>query len=523
MSNQGNELRVFAYLTADRRALYRSIMTSFMEERDRFALHLRAREVADLLSATHPDSSDETTIEGALQKLCDWGNLERHQDTSDVRTVEEFYRPRYLYQLTREGEEAERAVSRYLAAIVEGGELQTAALSDIRKLLGELAALVKITPLDGSKAFDALTQLRSRFEDLTSRAQTFMSSLQRSIDLRETQEEVGLIQYKEVLIQYLQKFVLELRVSAADVADRILEIEDGDSSGLLEAAALREMVDSLDQSEENRSRVLAEWTGRWRGLRLWFLGDLRQIPRAEMLRRKALSAISQLLGAISRVNDRRISRTDRVTDLRVLARWFAETDTDSQAHRLWMAAFGLTPSRHLTIDSESLVEREAKPVRPQTSWVSAPAITITPRLRTTGFYTRRGPGKAVIDRSQQKAYLAAMVKEEAAQLEAARAELLAKGETRLTTLGPLSGPGFNLFLDLLADALAGNAEEGKPIEVRSTDGTLSIRLVPTLDGQEARIETPSGTFSGPDHFIHISEDSADAGAARTSVAVEARL
>jgi uncharacterized protein (TIGR02677 family) len=266
------------------------------------------------------------------------------------------------------------------------------------------------------------------------------------------------------------------------------------------------MIDSLEKSEETQARIAGEWGTRWHGLRLWFLGDGRRRPLAEILRRKALSAISQVLSAISRINDRRVNRTDRIADLRTLARWFAETDTDAEAHRLWMAAFGLTPSRHLTVDAESLNEREAHPIRPQTSWADAPALRITPRLRLTGHYNRKGAPRTLIDRSQEKAYLAAMVQEEAKQIEAARADLLGRGKVRLSNLGPLSVQSFGLFLELLGDALTARTEEGRKIEVRSTDGTLLVELTPTGDGREASIETPSGMFRGPDHFLWIRTD-----------------
>jgi len=82
-----------------------------MEERDKFALHLRNTEISNLIARQRPDLADEAAIDSALQQLCDWGNIERHQDTSNVRTVEDFYRTRYLYQLTRAGEKSERACS----------------------------------------------------------------------------------------------------------------------------------------------------------------------------------------------------------------------------------------------------------------------------------------------------------------------------------------------------------------------------------------------------------------------------
>ena len=37
----------------------------------------------------------------------------------------------------------------------------------------------------------------------------------------------------------------------------------------------------------------------------------------------------------------------------MLARWFAEAPDDEAAHRLWRAAFGLCPARHLSVIGET--------------------------------------------------------------------------------------------------------------------------------------------------------------------------
>lgn len=127
----------------------------------------------------------------------------------------------------------------------------------------------------------------------------------------------------------------------------------------------------------------------------------------------------------------------------------------------------------------------------------------------------------MVDRSQEKAYLAAMVQEEARQLEEARADLVKRGKIRLSNLGSLSSPSFGLFLELLGDALTARTEEGQRIEVRSTDGTLLVELTPTADGQEACIEAPTGTFRGPDHFLWIRPDGPEIHATTEPVAAEA--
>ena len=97
-------LRVFAYLDTEKTGIYRQIMRRFLSAKETFGIHLRVSEIYGELF----DEIDHAEIEGALEQLCQWGNLEKHADTTDVSTVEDFYRPRYLYQLTIEGEAAER-------------------------------------------------------------------------------------------------------------------------------------------------------------------------------------------------------------------------------------------------------------------------------------------------------------------------------------------------------------------------------------------------------------------------------
>lgn len=149
-----------------------------------------------------------------------------------------------------------------------------------------------------------------------------------------------------------------------------------------------------------------EWQLRWQGLRRWFLGELDAPSQAEILRGRARAAIPALLETVRRLNDQRASRTDRATDFITLARSFAACPTNEDLHRLWRAAFGLTPARHLRINEETRAAWEREGANARTSWTEAPPFYLTPRLRTLGHATPRGPVRAVIDRSADRARLA---------------------------------------------------------------------------------------------------------------------
>lgn len=505
-----DRLRIFSYVNADKAPVYRGVMRAFMQARESFRLNLRPSEVLEALRVSpRAEPLDLPGVEAALGQLKEWGNLHAHPDTADVATAEEFYRPRFVFQLSREGEAAERAISFYEDTIRRPGELQATALSDIRNHLAELAELVAAEAPDPGRSHLILRALWERFDELTTRAQSFMASLQRGIDLHGLELQ-AFLHYKEKLLEYLERFIFELVLATADIADVLSRIEGPKLDLLLRLAADREFVDRLTSTEQELAQEEARWRARWAGLHAWFIGSPGKPSQAEVLRARARSAIPALLSAIASIHERRVTKSDRALDFKVLARWFAEAPTDAEAHRLFRATFGLTPSRHLSIDSESLEQREATPVSAQTSWLEAPPLQISPRLRATGRHERRGRLHAVVDRTEARAELAKIEALEAAQLQAAQHRLATGKRTRLSELGTLASSEFSLLLDLLGDALTLAVRPGEPVETISTDGTLQVLLELTGDGVEAVIATSEGELRGPDHYITIRSLAAEA-------------
>jgi uncharacterized protein (TIGR02677 family) len=503
--NTPEKLKVFEYVTAEKAPLYRAVMHVFMDSKERFALHLRPLDVlAGIVAISFGEPLDVQAVEASLNQLCEWGNLESHPDTADVATVEDFLRRRYLFQITVRGEAAERAIAAYEESILQPGELQTAALADIRSLLEELARYAESGETDEPKSALALRTLCSSFEELTRRAQIFMSGLQRRMDLQRIEFDEFIL-YKERLIDYLQRFIGELVIATDEIASGLNRIEAAGVDRLLTGAARREVADLLNATAENLDASALRWRNRWQGLRSWFIGNGSHPSHAETLRARALSAIPVLLTAVANINDRRVTRIDRANDLRTLARWFAEAETEAEAHGLWRAAFGLHASRHLMTNDETLDLLDAAGVHPGTSWFEAPPMKISIRLRATGFHARKGPSHAVIDRTREKDLLAQFAAEESAQIERARRVLAQGRRVLLSEIGSLNSGEFDLFLEILGEALAMKSRPQDLVEIISSDGTLRITLEPALCPGIAVIRTPSGHFSGPDHFITIEQ------------------
>src|SRR5690554_4348007 len=101
---EAERLVAFQYLTAEKAGLYRALMGQFVQAKAQFKLHLRPNQIAaSLAAAAASPCMDGVELERALQQLVEWGNLEKLLDTVDVGSVQEFLRPRFLYQLTPQG------------------------------------------------------------------------------------------------------------------------------------------------------------------------------------------------------------------------------------------------------------------------------------------------------------------------------------------------------------------------------------------------------------------------------------
>lgn len=504
----------FAHVNAANAGLYRRIMDAFVVAKRRFTVHLRPDDVRDHLLATGGQAPELETVTDALTKLQEWGNLRSDPDTSRVTTVEEFHRARYLYQLTREGEAAELALQAYDEALGRRGSLQSVALADIVTQLRALLELTSQSELDYARVHLSLTSLAARFNDLADNAQAFMGSLQRAIDLHDAEVEAFLA-YKDRLIEYLERFIKDLVSTGSEISRLVRQLEDRGVGRLLDIAAHRESEDAAPdgpadigdfrEREFARQRVL--WADRWAGFQAWFISQPRHPSQATLLRTQARAAVPRLLQVVAVLNDRRAGRSDRSADFRSLALWFAQAPDEESMHRLWRAAFGLHSSRHLTIDADTLEAREADPVLAATPWTDAPPILISPRLRKTGRYERRGTANKVIDRSAQRRHLAERAAREAEETAAARDELLTKvgAAARLSDIGKLEAGAFRLFLALLGGALTAKTPGRTKVETTTSDGTMCIRLTELEYPGIAEIHTDAGVFRGPDHLIQITD------------------
>ncbi|NYG59863.1 uncharacterized protein (TIGR02677 family) [Nocardioides daedukensis] len=193
-------------------------------EKERFAVHARPDQIMLTIGDDGGPTLTSEAVADALDRLADpsWGNVLAFPDASRVTALEDFYRRRMLYQISREGEAAERALAQYDVALGSRGALQPVALEDIVVLLTGLSDAVARHAVDGTldeaQVHQALRSLRERFVELAENEVAFMGSIQRTIDLHDADVDAFLA-YKEQLIEYLERFISDLLTRGAAIAE----------------------------------------------------------------------------------------------------------------------------------------------------------------------------------------------------------------------------------------------------------------------------------------------------------------
>ncbi|MHB1065329.1 MAG: TIGR02677 family protein [Georgenia sp.] len=499
----------FAYLSAPNAPVYRRVMRALMAEKERFTVHVRPEEVCAVLRADDGEPVEDGAVAEALERLAQpaWGNLLAFPDSSRVTALEDFYRRRMLYQMSRPGEAAERALAQYDAALGTRGALQSVALEDIVVLLTKLrdtvAAHAAGEPVDSAVTHQTLRSLRDRFVELAENAVAFMGSMQRTIDLHDADVEAFLA-YKEQLIEYLERFINDLLTRGAAITDLLTSIPDDGVAFLAATAAERESADAAPgEADSARARVRETWLRQWSGLAEWFVSTPARESESKLLRARARAAIPALLAVVRALHEKAGGRTDRTQDFLTLARWFATVPTDADRHRLWRSAFGLAPVRHLSVTAATEDAWAAAGLGNTTPWALAPPLEISPQLRRSGSYERRGKAVRVADRTEAKRLLTERSRREAEQTAAARRRILTDGPQPLSAFGELDPAAFRLFLGLLGDALAAMGPRATTAQVHTSDGELTVILTRIPGASSMVLTTPDGELSGPDHLVDI--------------------
>jgi uncharacterized protein (TIGR02677 family) len=468
----GSRHALFRYLTAEESADYLAIMDLFSAT---LLTDLSAVEVTTQL-AERGLPLDRDLVEARCRQLVSWGNLVPSVRDAKVSTVAEYLRSRSRYQVSKLGGRVHRDAVAILHASDGAREVARELLGQIVQSLDRILAILDRQEIDADALAGEVTTVfgnQRLFTDSVRDFYAYLAGILSRYDLGG--EEYA--QFKELLLVYIDLITADVNRHAPAVAHRIglvLKLCDP----LLETLATLPGLTLPDGTPAERApgRTQADWEE----LAYWY--DTGGASGPEQLRAAAGQALGQLITNAKRLLDSSGTGFSRRADFLRLARWFGASDDDG-AHRLYAAAFGAYPSRHLLFGPEEPDPR----IGPTTSWWDSDPVHVPVSLRERGDRAMRGRSSRVPDPTADRLRLTAEAQREAEQRQAAAAELALTGSLHGAAISPAAR---NLLLDLVADLLAGNRDE-----TADHDVGLRLRAIP---GPDTVVTSPDGTttFTG---------------------------
>ncbi|WP_345342767.1 TIGR02677 family protein [Rhodococcus olei] len=363
-------MRLFSFATAEKRTDYLGVLRAFDDARANYVVLLHAGDVAQILDRIGQRALTAAEITPLLDQLHEWGVLERSYDGSRAATLAEYRNRHFVYQFSRLGYQAFRAVEDVLAARLDDAALSRLALPDLLADLHELADANRAA--DGDLIYRKLRRLDDTLSDMATRAARFYLTLGDLVRTTEITPEAFLA-HKDALLTHMREFSSDLARYAPKLAAAIAAVEETGVPRLLARAAASDERVFLTLEERE-----ADWTSRWAGLTQWFVAA-DGVSESERLREGTMSAIAAVLSLLRRVTETRRGGVSRESQLRHLAGWFAAAPTEDAAHALFQAVFDLGRPRHL-----SMVHPDADIIPDSRSWWDAPPVEISRTLAETG-------------------------------------------------------------------------------------------------------------------------------------------
>jgi uncharacterized protein (TIGR02677 family) len=501
-----DRMRLFSFLAADKRATYLWVLRAFNRARANYQVLLHTADVSAQLAslaAEHTDCPMPEDLAAALDALVGWGNLDRGQDAARAATVQEYRNRHAVYQLTDAGFRAYQAAEQVLTARLDDAALSRLVFPDI---LADLEALATANAQgDAEEVYRKLSRLDRALSDLAERAARFyllLGELGRGTDSR---AEVFLA-HKDALLTHMREFHSEMQRYSPRLRAAILAVTATGMERMFELAA--EADDRLFRSPAER---LADWRSRWAGLVAWFGAD-QPLTESDRLQQATVAAISDVLAMLRRVTEARRGGVSRESQLRHLAAWCTNVPSESAAHALYGAVFGLGSPRHVGI---AHADPEAIPTR--RSWWEAPAVEVSRTLVQTGQAPSPGrPGMIERNAAAQRRLRERQLME-AAERRAAADQLAAGGvhgrelsEAETVVLLALLDRALGARAPIRGTVAAGSAH-GVRLVLERCGGVSTVRTVRGLlhlDGFRLTVTPLAGV--GAQTFARLQVEVADA-------------
>jgi uncharacterized protein (TIGR02677 family) len=491
---------LFRYVVAQEWVDYRAIVGIFA---DTFFCEFTPADVAVRLEAAgHVLEAD--TVGERLESLRRWGNLTVSSAVGNPQSIQDYYRRRQRYLITRAGQEVHQVVEGVLTRVDAVADVSTARLRALLDALDRLAAL-DANRADPSVLADAVGAVFDPHEAFTAEITQLFAAInqwQSRYDL--TSDELRF--FAEVLVGYVGERLDEIERAARPIGHRLASLQA--QFGTFVERANKGLAGRVDAAGLSGSIAVRHRAGSrlqdWQNLCSWFLRLPGRASRIETLTRESVAAVRTLTLNLTRLSRTGVGSASRRADFLRLAQFFDRAP--EQAPRLAAAAFGLAPTNHY-----GTVSADAGDPAPTTmSWWDAPRAEVALSLRERGDSTPRGRTSPIPDRSRERAVVEQRRAQERAALERVDHELL---DEPVLDGRSVSAAALARIQQLVGRTLVQLGTRARL--ALHTDGRLVCRIERT-PGRNTCIHSPDGTLA----ILDLTISCHAAGAVETSPANE---
>lgn len=478
---------LFRYVVAPEWGDYRAIMSVFA---DTFFSEFTPEDVAIRLG-DGGRGLDAAIVGERLASLRRWGNLTVSSAVGNPQSIQDYYRRRNRYLITRAGQEVHQIVADVLTRVDQVTDVSTGRLRAL------LEALDRLAVLDAERTeADALADVVGAVFDPHEAFTAEISQLFAAINQWQSRYDLSpgeLRFFAEVLVGYVGERLDEIERAARPIGLRLGTLRD--RFALLVERAGKGLAGRVDAAGLAGSVVVRRRAGSrlqdWQHLCSWFLREPGRPSRIETLSRQAVAAVRTLTLNLTRLSRTGVGSASRRADFLRLARIFDHAPGD--AARIAAAAFGLASTNHYgTLSSDA-----ADPVATTTSWWDAPRAEVPVSVRERGDSTPRGRITPMQDRTRERALLEHRRAQARAARERVDYELL---DAPLVEGRMLSAGALARLQEMVGRTLVQLDTQADRTE--RIDGRIVCRIERT-PGRQTRVHSPAGTLTMFDLTVSI--------------------
>ncbi|RYL95845.1 TIGR02677 family protein [Sporolactobacillus sp. THM7-4] len=395
--SQFQKIKEASYLTADQNTTrYRIILRFFYIEHERMKDLLYPAEILKFVrSVKGMEDYTEAMLEQDLQTLVNWNNIIPRQEMKEPKSIEDYKRKRFRYQITPYTVEFERMLVELEKKGDDfGGALEKSAFVRLLKAIRTLSEPVR----EGEQEqFERWEEVLHHFKQIKRNTSDYIGYLN-SDKLEANMQTKAFLVYKDQFVNYLRDFVMALQQTALKIQSVLTDTSDTVLQAVCRSViSHKQSIPRIGGPDLDTDAVAEDFYETWKNIKSWFINNESGESEYASLQRQTNEAIRRITRMIQRFGERLQQHRSRKKDYLQIAKWFDECSSLEEAHQLSATVFGMFHTQHYAVEPSETSDVYAD------LWEEKPSeYQITPRVQ--GYREKTRPSAFTMnDEAKKKA------------------------------------------------------------------------------------------------------------------------